>query len=256
MRSRSVPTVAALALVTFLALPADASTGAFAPAGTCALAYNNELSYTAEPGVANELTVIKAGQFIHLEDEAGPINGCNAHPNIVGKVSTNTTVVKIRIVLGDEDDIVTVTAPGVPTIIFGGDGNDELAAADGKNDLRGGNGDDELRGSGGPDRLRGDAGDDQLRGHTGDDVLNGGAGEDELRGDAGADELTGGQGIDDLRGGPDNDELNGSGGDDELDGGAGDDALNGGPGDDELTGGPDADDCKGGAGADTTSACE
>jgi Ca2+-binding RTX toxin-like protein len=71
------------------------------------------------------------------------------------------------------------------------------------------------------DTFQGSSKDDRLYGGAGDDRLEGGAGADYLQGDAGADQLSGGEGADTLAGGP---------GDDVLDGGAGQDRLEGGLG--------------------------
>ncbi|MGI5284367.1 calcium-binding protein [Nonomuraea polychroma] len=257
---RTLPVVVptALTLLAYQALPAVAE-AAPGDAGTCAVS-QLELRYTAEPGVANELTITTdpITQAMVLHDEAGPIKGCTPDPQMAGDVRFGGIIRKVRVMLGDQDDSVTLSLATThqSSIVFGGEGDDVLHGGPERDDLRGGAGEDTLHGGGGFDKLRGDAGDDVLRGGIGNDRLNGGADEDDLRGDSDDDELTGGIGTDELRGGDGIDELNGNSGNDDLNGGNGNDELNGGTGDDELNGGNDTDSCNGGPGTDTTTNCE
>lgn len=249
---------AALALTSTWAVPAAAEP---AYAGTCTVSQST-LIYTAAPGVANEVTVQApglAGYSLAVQDDAGPIKGCSPDPRDGEAVLVGNVIKKIKVVAGDGDDTVVIAANinvPLPTVVYGGDGDDELRGGRGRDDLRGGNGDDDLRGGDGADRLRGEAGDDVLRGGNDDDTLDGGKNADDVRGDAGDDEVDGGTGDDELRGGAGDDELNGGAGADDLSGNAGDDELNGGAGDDGLNGGAGADTCSGGPGRDRTAACE
>lgn len=180
--------------------------------------------------------------------------------------------------IGDLDSIWQVSQPDsnyslsvgqqaaldpAPNVLFGGDGNDFVAAAAGN---------DFVSGDGGDDVLFGGSGDDTIFGGQDKDALVGGAGADELDGGSEADALVGGLGADQLRGGTGADYLfgdlpgvgspvgtdarplideaaavpvtgvdYGAMGDDLLDGGAGNDALAGGAGNDTLFGGDDDD---------------
>ncbi|WP_283134658.1 hypothetical protein [Rhizohabitans arisaemae] len=237
LKRLAIPVAAALMLIPTLAPPAAAAS-APRTAGTCSVdPGSGELVYTAQPGVANDLTVTeKPGDVYVLHDDAGPIRGC-AKSTRRGDVRFTGVVTDIVVKAGDRDDVVVLNVPLTTprSILFGGDGDDELRGGDGDDDLRGGNGDDDLRGGGGGDTLNGGGGEDGLRGEAGNDELTGGAGGDDLSGGEGTDELNGGGGDDDLRGGADDDELNGGGGADDLDGGDGVDSCNGGPGADTAT---------------------
>ncbi|WP_329091565.1 MULTISPECIES: calcium-binding protein [unclassified Streptosporangium] len=222
---------ATLLLLPALAAPASATA---VLAGTCKEGPKaGLLTYTAEPGIANELTITQNGTTLLLEDAAGQVAGCNT----LGDAAEAGPATVIRVLLGDESDAVAVNVlpQGQKLTVFGGEGDDDLLGSVNADDLRGGLGDDSIRGIEGNDMLRGDAGDDDLRGGNEADVLIGGGGDDDLSGGAGADELNGGSGEDELRGEAGTDELNGGGGPDELDGGAGTDVCNGGPGTDTAT---------------------
>lgn len=116
----------------------------------------------------------------------------------------------------DKNDSLNITQHN---IVFGLDGNDNLAGGTDNDLLYGGAGNDFLHGYNGNDRLDGGAGNDTLYGGNGNDTLLGGTGNDMLNGDAGDDRLEGGEG---------NDSLSGGAGHDTLIGGAGNDLLLGG----------------------------
>ena len=94
-------------------------------------------------------------------------------------------------------------------IVLGGRGDDTLIGNDEfLNGFAGGRGDDTILGRGGEiDVLFGEDGDDDLAGETGEDVLEGGRGDDRLRGGDGSDDLNGGPGHDVLAGGAGADDL-------------------------------------------------
>jgi Ca2+-binding RTX toxin-like protein len=157
----------------------------------------------------------------------------------------------------------------IPSIAWGGAGNDTLQGGLAADDLRGGDDNDVLRGGNlndslygglGNDSLEGESGDDTLAGNDdddtllgggGDDLLSGGLHNDTLFGDAGEDTLHGDGGDDFLKGGDDGDELFGTQGDDTLNGEGGEDDVQGDSGDDHLQGGEDDDTVGGGTGHDT-----
>lgn len=141
---------------------------------------------------------------------------------------------RVRNGLGDFVDVVEVE----PTVVDGGDGDDELEGGEGKDELEGGEGDDQLdggeataevlgarAGGAGPvdDRLVGGPGDDKLSGQTGNDKLFGGPGRDSLNGGQGNDRMFGGPGRDLVFGGPGQDFGRGGGADDRGAGGPGKD---------------------------------
>lgn len=86
-------------------------------------------------------------------------------------------------------------------VVYGGDGNDDLAGQAGNDLLSGGNGNDSLFGADGDDVLLGGAGDDYLDDWHGRNVLDGGSGNDffyiRLEGSSNT-VVTGGTGIDQL----------------------------------------------------------
>ena len=130
--------------------------------------------------------------------------------------------------------------------------NDILYGEEGDDQLAGGIGNDTLYGGEGNDRLWGDLGvsDDRVSDIVGDDTLYGGAGNDYMDGGMGNDFLDGGEGMDSLIGGFGNDTLYGGDNSDVLNGGDGDDYLYGGNGNDSLSGGTGQDYLDGGAGND------
>lgn len=108
-----------------------------------------------------------------------------------------------------DDEIYTGSGAtvGTASIVFGGNGNDEIFGGDDADQLTGGRGQDTINGNGGDDEIRGDRDGDTLIGGDGDDVLRGGMGEDVLQGDAGEDFLSGGVGFEDLCDGGDDVDL-------------------------------------------------
>ncbi|MFB4266441.1 calcium-binding protein [Nonomuraea sp. GTA35] len=162
-------------------------------AGTCTVV-GQELRYTAEPGVDNELTITRSKYNLYLHDGAGPIKGCtpDAEP---GDVMSFAVLKRVKITVGDGDDRVDMKAPD-QVILQGGDGDDVLRAGTNEDLLIGGDGDDDLRGGDGKDELNGGKGDDELNGGKGNDELNGGKGEDGLEGGADTDTCDGGPGTD------------------------------------------------------------
>ena len=161
----------------------------------------------------------------------------------------------------------SIAGDSAANIIFGGAGNDLMAARDGNDSLYGGSGNDTLFGGAGADRLDGGAGVDaayytdatagllvDLRnqgrnsgfalGDTLVDIENlyGSSFNDTLAGDGLSNTLVG------LAG---NDLIDGREGNDALSGGAGNDTLIGGAGNDHFYGGTGADRMDGGNGIDT-----
>lgn len=113
----------------------------------------------------------------------------------------------------------------VPTLVFGGDGNDKIVGGKGNDQLQGNNGNDTIYGLAGNDLLVGQSGNDQIFGGAGNDELQGGLGNDELNGETGNDRLFGQEGNDWLWGGDGNDYVNGGSGLDVAYGGRGTDEF-------------------------------
>lgn len=183
------------------------------------------------------------------------------------------------------DDVITVSQLPIPTVLIGGDGNDELygGSADdlmigddefagssahgddlmfgfsgndsmyggpGEDVLYGGLHDDLLVGDGGNDYLSGSSGDDDMYGGTGNDTMHGGSGEDLMYGSDGADTMNGGYSDDQMYGGRHDDVINGDQGHDEMYGEDGHDEMHGGTGNDEMFGGNGNDELFGEDGSD------
>ncbi|WP_167546563.1 calcium-binding protein [Stieleria maiorica] len=189
----------------------------------------------------------------------------------------------MKIFAGAGNDAVRVSRRvEIPTQIFGGDGNDRLAAGSGPTLIEGGDGRDRIRGGAGVNVLFGGAGNDRIVGGAsvdyiiggaGNDILRGGGGDDWIFGDAtnslpegetdpleyaransdvnrGNDIIHGGRGNDMVFAGHGNDRIRGGVGNDFLHGGGGNDRIRGDRGRDELVGGAGSDDLRGGLGAD------
>jgi hypothetical protein len=93
---------------------------------------------------------------------------------------------QITLAGGPGDDDLTVPdglRPSPAFVLFGGDGNDRLAAAATATS------DDRLEGGGGNDGLHGGDGDDTLNGGGGDDSIDAGPGRDTVHGEDGADDI-------------------------------------------------------------------
>ena len=165
--------------------------------------------FTAGPGEANQLVVelisptyrsmtfFDPGAVI----KAGP--GCVAakHFAICGATErTGHRVLFGKVITGDRDDAITVTAG--TAVIDAGDGNDRVQ-------LHGADFDSSVNGGPGADELRGGPGNEDLDGGPGDDVISQGDGFGWLRGGSGDDQLFGGPGFDQLDGGPGADTISG-----------------------------------------------
>jgi Ca2+-binding RTX toxin-like protein len=180
---------------------------------------------------------------------------------------------------GQQDDTIQIgEGVFIPTILKGGNGNDQLLGGSGKDTLEGGANDDAIFGGSGDDSLSGGDGDDYLEGGAGADTIDGGkntkvtdGGGDTVSykdspvgvrfsidpsdssffigsgGDAEGDKLKNiehieGSNFDDrLLGDNFSNTLEGLGGSDTLEGSDGDDILLGGAGADRLDGGNDRD---------------
>lgn len=127
-------------------------------------------------------------------------------------------------------------------VIYGGGGNDVIAAGAGNDIVFGGSGDDTIDGGDGNDVIDGGAGNNTLSGGAGNDILYGGTGDSVIDGGAGNDILFGGAG---------NDLIDGGSGNDIIFGGTGNDTISGGAGNEIIAGGAGADILSGGAGTDT-----
>jgi hemolysin type calcium-binding protein len=237
-------TIAGLAVAAALAGPAPAS-------GSTAGVLTGALSYTANTGEVNNVTVIQNGLFHRVSDSGADITPGLGCISVLPKIVDCLGVASLGLDLGDGNDTVQVLVSTISSI-------------------SGGAGSDVLIGNGGIDTLNGGEGDDVLDGATGADFLNGGNGTDTVSyasrsssvtadpdGLADDGELleldTVASDVEKLIGGSAGDTLTGSSGDSVLTGNDGDDTLNGGAGTDTLDGGLGADTLSGGADIDTVS---
>lgn len=132
------------------------------------------------------------------------------------------------------DDAGDLCAPGQPGVVYGTNGNDELAGTKGPDVICGLGGDDVISGGDGGDLIDAGPGQDSVSGGPGADRIFGGPGDDVLDGSDGDDALWGEEGADKLKGAAGDDALDGGEGPDELFAAAGDDSLDGGDGNDIL----------------------
>ncbi len=269
-----------------LVISADSSRASFAGRVGEILVYTE-----TAPNEPNDVTISLAAGTYTITDPGASIDafpGCT-YPNPTDDhivTCLDVGVQQVNVTVGGNDDGVTLDVP-VPSIIFGGVGQDELNGGSGPDSIHGEAGSDDVRGGSGDDYLspedafavlpaenRAEGGDgyDTLIGGDAADVLDGGGGNDQLLGMAGDDTLHGGEGDDLLHGREGTDRLFGQGGNDELGlrqivGSAavsakppepGDDQMDGGPGDDLLRPGDgpgggvsDGDTLLGGEGRDT-----
>jgi hypothetical protein len=109
------------------------------------------------------------------------------------------------------DDTVNVSTIKVPTMVWGGTGNDRVYAGPGDDIVYGDQGNDTILGSSGNDWLVGGDGTDSISGGAGNDWITGDDGDDRLYGEAGDDTIAGGAGKDLLSGGSGADQFDGHG---------------------------------------------
>jgi hypothetical protein len=109
------------------------------------------------------------------------------------------------------DDTVNVSTIKVPTMIWGGTGNDRIYGGPGNDIVYGDQGNDTICGGDGNDWLVGGDGNDSISGGAGNDWITGDDGNDSLSGDAGDDSLFGGAGQDTIAGGSGSDHFDGHG---------------------------------------------
>ena len=153
------------------------------------------------------------GLLERFTQEAVAAGVLDKYAEVLGSESLN----KVGFSAGtDKNDSLNTTQHN---IVFGLDGNDNLAGGTDNDLLYGGAGNDSLFGYNGNDRLDGGAGNDSLYGGNGNDTLLGGTGNDSLSGDEGDDRLEGDEGNDILIGGAGHDTLIGGAGNDRLSGG-------------------------------------
>lgn len=279
--------ISILALVLVLPAPALAGT----------LSYDGQtIAFTAGPGEKNSITVtlqtvgpdkgkILVGDYNPMT--IAPGSNCQLAPNKTDIAYCQApTTATVRATLADGDDRYGSDLQG-PSIVDGGDGNDNLHGGDSDDQLSGGPGDDSFfpdihdplkpESNNGRDVVSGgdgndsvsyishaaplnvslnDVADDGIPGegdNVGSDVekVSGtDAGPNTLTGSAAKNWLSGGEQADVIIGGDGDDFLPHSGGDDRMEGGPGADSVEGGAGNDRLDGGPGVDQVIGGDGND------
>ena len=134
-------------------------------------------AFITDPGDASKTALVIGGTSGNDQITVNP-GGGNA--NIKFKVNGLSTTVSpptghIIVYAGAGNDTVQVAGGiTIPSILFGGDGNDTIDGGNGASVLMGGDGNDTLRGGNSNDILIGGKGIDNLSGLAGDDVLIGG----------------------------------------------------------------------------------
>jgi Ca2+-binding RTX toxin-like protein len=149
-----------------------------------------KVSYFADAGEANDLTITSNATGFRFEDPGAvitPGSGCSAVSahEVTCEAASNA---HLRVGVDDLDDFVSVLGRKCCrlTNIDGGDGNDVIVGADRNHEtIDGGTGDDLLWGDGGENELDGGRGDDRLLGGPGYDLLVGGEGDDIMSGGGG-----------------------------------------------------------------------
>ncbi|MCX7420703.1 MAG: proprotein convertase P-domain-containing protein [Planctomycetia bacterium] len=208
----------------------------------------------ASGGKADNLTVelvnvIKAGQFFsqvritdpdyELTTSIGAQEGLHTVYLSLDDVARLTSLI-IHANGGNDHVVVNTLFSFAKTIVYGGDGNDDLRLQSGflpadvlvpSSELR------EIFVDLFAPELFGDAGDDTLTGAFGNDLIHGGSGDDLIVGDFGDDQLFGESGNDLIFGGYGDDKILGGDGNDTLSGESGNDLLAGDRGIDQVFGG-------------------
>ncbi len=148
------------------------------------------MTYVADPGGPNDVSVIDAGIGYWLRDlSSPPTAGDGCYEYFDGVLCENLDpeqLTSIYIDGGDGDDVLAFASDYIPTpaTIIGGEGDDLLAGGGGADYLDGGDGNDDLRPKNGGIKVtnwqvaNGGDGDDTIRGGSGDDWIEGGAGWD------------------------------------------------------------------------------
>lgn len=248
----------------------------------------SQLTYDADPGVANDVTISSAGGVHTVTDRSvsvlPPGEDCIATGDPQSVACDGGAVTSATFDLEDGNDRLDGTATNLDLTAIGADGSDSLTGGGGGDTLRGGSGTDVMVGGDGSDiadysdhgyaikaDLDGASGDDGQSGEhetLGNDIegISGGAGKDRLTGNAGTNRIDGGPGRDIIYGGPkaslpdagdvllgggDFDKIFGRGGDDTIRGGGDKDVLYGDAGDDDLHGDDGRNKVYGGLGNDT-----
>ena len=131
---------------------------------------NGVLALSGSNGQQNNLTV--------------SVSGSNyvAKANSISKTFSSSSVNSIRIIGGNEADVISVsTGISKAATVDGGYGADSISGGNGNDVLRGGYGNDTIRGNGGNDTIKGEAGNDYIDGGTGTNSLDGGTGTNTLK---------------------------------------------------------------------------
>ena len=141
----------------------------------------------------------EAADVISLRQTGGnlSVNGIQISVNGQSQAGVNSADVhSIQVVgLGGDDQIDLTNSSEanerirIPTLIYGGTGNDMIFGTAAADRIYGGDGDDVIYGNGGNDQVWGDAGIDFLAGNDGNDDLWGGKGDDAIVGGSGDDRI-------------------------------------------------------------------
>jgi Ca2+-binding RTX toxin-like protein len=272
-RKKARRRIAGIATTTLLTATSMAVGIAPAQAASYVAVYDGELTFTADPGTNDAVTVsmglilgIPVFTLANTNDTVGAGPGCFSR----GANTVDCPITGIRLVTvyaGSGDDSVDASGVNRPTAIYtqegidavrGGTGKDTIVDREGFGFIDGGPGDDRIwtggsrdwiRGEAGNDYIESGAGNDDIWGGEGDDTINGEAGDDFIAAEAGDDDVFGLTGSDRIRGDSGNDRIRaggtdllsassgeGDGSNNWADGGEGSDYIFGGDGQDTFYG--------------------
>jgi len=242
------------------ALAARVTVGPIISQASKGLPIGDQMSFIADQGEANAVTVTDVAGVVTIRDAVAPVVapiGCQQVDPRAVTCRPSSGPIKVVVALRDNNDSLSLNTAADGTIVDGGPGNDVLV---------GGPGDDSLDGEIGNDLIAGGAGDDLLEPGLGSDVLHGGEGSDSavytarelpvsidlslLQADGATDAADSLTSVEGAIGGNGKDVLTGNDGPNRLEGNIGNDRITGRSGADELIGSEGADQIDAGAGDD------
>jgi Ca2+-binding RTX toxin-like protein len=158
-----------------------ASAVGLAPAHAAMISGTADVTFKAESGEENALTVVDEGETVRFREAGAPLTVTSTLCRLDGSDAVCSADGHVRVITADGDDRYRGSAPA------------DLGA-----------GDDVGRG----ESLRGRRGDDWLRGTRREDLLLGGHGHDVIHAGRGADVIDAGEGRDVALAGPGRDDVN------------------------------------------------
>lgn len=217
---------------------------------------SGRLTYFADPGGTNEVSITGSGTTYTIEDR-----GANLSPTASGCTSvtpqrlTCTGVTSATLSLGDRSDSVLASTVSIPVAVNAGAGAAYVLTGSANDTVTTGEGNDRVKSGAGDDTVTTNAGGDTVLGEDGNDTITTGDGVDGIDAGNGADTISAGDGANTVVAGLGGDTVTSGSGADQIDGGDGDDNVtSSGAGNDLVLGGPGADILRGGDGDDNLKA--